>query len=45
MAKCELRVPPKSPEIDDIWEREDGVQFLWTGTEDGWMRLHKEGMY
>jgi len=39
MAKCQLRVPPKYPKVDEIWEREDGVQFKWT--EDGWEKVIK----
>ena len=45
MSKCNLSVPPKYPEIDTVWKREDGVQFIWTGLVDGWARLYKEGMY
>ena len=34
MAKCDLKVPPKYPEIGDEWYREDGVCFMWT--DRGW---------
>ena len=34
--KIDLRVPPKFPELDDVWEREDGVVFTWKGI--GWIR-------
>ena len=37
MAKCQLRIPPKYPEVSEIWEREDGVQFMWTGKE--WQKV------
>ena len=36
MARIDLRVPPKYPEIGDIWEREDGVKFTYTNK--GWVK-------
>lgn len=33
MAKCQLKVPPKYPELDEIWIREDGQEFIWNGNE------------
>ncbi len=33
MSKCNLSVPPKHPEQDEKWIREDGAIFIWDGYE------------